>query len=175
MIDYCGAVPIDQGFGRDGIRAITERLHNGETVVVFPEGERTLDGGMNPLRPGVSLLLRDGDWPVMPVGIAGAFEAWPRGQTLPRPSPLFLPATDRGLGVVFGDCIAPEVYREWNRERLIAEFTLRIRNLHFEAESLRRNRKGESHAKTPRRKDIEWSGNALLMDVPPTPPQRLVN
>ncbi|CAN5440534.1 hypothetical protein BH11PLA2_BH11PLA2_24300 [soil metagenome] len=138
MIDYCGAVPIDQSFGRDGIRAITERLHNGETVAVFPEGERTLDGSMMPLKPGVSLLLRDGDFPIVPVGIAGAFEAWPRGQKLPHFGLLFLPANNKALSVVFGEAILPEVYREWERPRLMAELTLRIRNLQFEAESIRR-------------------------------------
>ena len=69
-IRWCGAVPIDQGFGRDGMRAITARLDRGEAVVVFPEGGRTDSGELKPLKPGVSLLLRHANWPVIPTGIA---------------------------------------------------------------------------------------------------------
>ena len=41
----------------------------------FPRGERTPDGQMLPLRPGVHLLIRRAESLILPVGIAGAYEA----------------------------------------------------------------------------------------------------
>ena len=50
-------VPIDQeGIGIEGIRNIIGRLEAGHAVLVFPEGERTSNGKMQPLKPGVALL-----------------------------------------------------------------------------------------------------------------------
>lgn len=137
FIRWCGALPIDQGFGREGIRDIATRLDAGEAVVVFPEGERTPTGKLQPLKAGISLLLRNGSWPVIPTGIAGAFAAWPRGQMLPRPAPVFLPPSRRCLGVHFGTPITPDVYRGWNRETLMRELTEQIARSQRLAEKVR--------------------------------------
>src|SRR6185436_3601001 len=93
LIRSLNAVPIDQeGIGKDGIRTILEQLQLGRAVVVFPEGERTPDGRMLPLKPGIHLLIKRTQAPIVPVGIAGAFDAWPRGRRFPMPAPLFWPA-----------------------------------------------------------------------------------
>src|SRR3954471_21386485 len=58
LIRMLNAVPIDQeGVGKDGIKTILGQLKLGQAVVVFPEGERTLTGSMNPLKPGIQLLI----------------------------------------------------------------------------------------------------------------------
>src|SRR5438552_5239233 len=89
LIRMLNAVPIDQeGVGKEGIKTILEQLRLGQAVVVFPEGERTHDGVMQPLRPGVQLLIKRAQVPIIPVGIAGAFEALPRWRWLPTPAPL---------------------------------------------------------------------------------------
>jgi 1-acyl-sn-glycerol-3-phosphate acyltransferase len=138
FIRWCGAVPIDQGFGRDGMRAVTDRLNKGEAVVVFPEGERTTTGDLQPLKPGISLLLRHAQWPIIPTGLAGAYAAWPRSQKLPRPGPLFLPPSDRTLAVHFDDAIEANQYSVWDRERLIQELAERIQNSQHRAARIRR-------------------------------------
>src|SRR5205823_5147389 len=52
-----GGVPIDQeGLGIAGLRTTLGQLRLGRAVVVFPEGERTPEGTMLPLKPGVHLL-----------------------------------------------------------------------------------------------------------------------
>ena len=88
MIRSLNAVPIDQeGVGKDGIRAILEQLQLGKAVVVFPEGSRTADGLMAPLRPGIHLLIKRTRVPIIPVGIAGGYDAWPiwrPGRSQPR-------------------------------------------------------------------------------------------
>src|SRR5262245_26508187 len=54
LISTYHAVPVDQeGVAKEGLRAILKLLGEGEAVVVFPEGTRTPDGKMSPLKPGI--------------------------------------------------------------------------------------------------------------------------
>ena len=60
------------------VRIALRRLRAGEAVGVFPEGERAWDGVLQPFRRGtLRLLLRTGV-PVVPAGISGSYDAWPR-------------------------------------------------------------------------------------------------
>ena len=69
MIRSLRAIPIDQeGIGIEGMRAILEQLEAGRAVLVFPEGERTYDGMIHTPRPGVALLIKKSQAPVVPVG-----------------------------------------------------------------------------------------------------------
>src|SRR5947209_4593098 len=66
-------VPVDQeGIAKEGLQIVLELLGRGAAVVIFPEGERSESGKMVPLKPGITLLLRRSEVPVLPVGIAGA-------------------------------------------------------------------------------------------------------
>jgi 1-acyl-sn-glycerol-3-phosphate acyltransferase len=80
-----GAIPVGGGrLGRDGLRRAASLLKRGHVVCVFPEGRLSRDGTLGrPLR-GVGHLARRAEVPVVPVGIAGAFRAWPRGALRPR-------------------------------------------------------------------------------------------
>ena len=90
LLETVNAVPIDQeGVGKEGIRNIIKKLQSGHAVLVFPEGERCWDGQFHALRPGVALLLDRVAVPIVPVGVAGPFDAWPRFRPFPSPSPLF--------------------------------------------------------------------------------------
>lgn len=59
-------------------------LQHGNNLVVFPEGQRSPDGHLLPLRPGLGLLMSRYPVPVVPVSIQGTFEAWPVGRKIPR-------------------------------------------------------------------------------------------
>ena len=48
------------------------------------------DGVMHRLKPGIMLLIKRTKATIVPMGIAGAVEAWPRWQPYPVPAPLFL-------------------------------------------------------------------------------------
>src|SRR5262249_47633615 len=103
LIRTLNALPLDQeGMAKDGLKAILAKLQAGEPVLVFPEGSRTDDGKLAKMQPGISLIIKRIGCPIVPVGIAGAFEAWPRGRALPMPSPIFLPATNRTIGIAIG-------------------------------------------------------------------------
>lgn len=133
-----GAVPIDRDAGKDGLQAVLTRLGEGRAVLMFPEGTRSEDGHIQPLKPGVSLLVKRADFPVVPCGVAGAFRAWPRHQKLPKLSPLFLPDAGRSIAVVFGEPVPPGFYRKMDREAILADLQSRITAVSEQAEELRR-------------------------------------
>ena len=60
-------------------------LDEGHALFVFPEGTRSHDGTLQKARDGASVLALRTGAPIVPVGIAGASERWPRGQKVPRP------------------------------------------------------------------------------------------
>ena len=71
-------VPIDREAARAGaIRELVARLERGFLVGMFPEGTRTADGRLGEFKPGFIALVRRSRLPIVPVGIAGAYEAYP--------------------------------------------------------------------------------------------------
>src|SRR6185369_4246968 len=81
------AIPIDRdGLGLAGLKETLKRLKRGEMVLIFPEGTRTPDGQVAPLKPGFCAIARRANVPLVPVAIDGAFDAWPRFSPVPRPA-----------------------------------------------------------------------------------------
>ncbi|QDT62960.1 lysophospholipid acyltransferase family protein [Calycomorphotria hydatis] len=85
--------------GGQSIREMRARMDNGFLVGMFPEGTRTSNGDVSEFKPGFLALLNRMQHPVYPVGIAGAYEALPRGAFFLRPG---------RVRVVFGEPIQPE-------------------------------------------------------------------
>ena len=84
LIRFYDAIPVKRdGMGISGLKETLKRLRRGELVLIFPEGTRTEDGNVATLKSGFCLLARKAGVPLIPVGIAGAYEAWPKGQQLP--------------------------------------------------------------------------------------------
>lgn len=139
IIRMLNAVPIDQeGLGIQGLRSILALLQAGRAVVIFPEGGRTWNGHLNPFQPGVQLLIKKTKAPVIPVGIAGAFEAWPRSRPLPVPAPLFLPARKGGIAVAVGRQLDARHYVELPRQQMLDELFRAVKGQCDAAERLRR-------------------------------------
>lgn len=139
LIRAYNAVPIDQeGIGKEGIRTILEQLQMGRAVLVFPEGERTPNGAMQPLKPGVHLIIKRADARIVPVGIAGAYDAWSRWRTLPLPAPLFMPDVHGSIGVVIGEPEDARRYAELPRDRALSALFERIAAVQRRAETIRR-------------------------------------
>lgn len=135
-----GAFQLNQeSGGKEGLKATLQLLKDGEGVVVFPEGGRTPDGKIHELKPGVMLLVRRANVPVLPVGIAGAFEAWPIWRYVPRAfCPIFLPAGKGGMALVVGKPMPPEHFANRSTEDVLAELHAILSDLHDQAERLRR-------------------------------------
>ncbi len=140
LIRMLNAVPIDQeGVGKEGIKTILEQLQRGRAVVVFPEGERTHDGAMQPLKPGIQLLIKRARAPIVPVGIAGAFEALPRWRTVPTLAPVFWPGCRARIAVSVGPPLDGRRYAEMSREESLRGLFERIAEQRQKAEKLRGN------------------------------------
>jgi len=76
------AIPVDQDRPDMGsLKTIIRKLKEGERVLVFPEGERTLDGTIGPAAPGIGLIAAKSGAVIQPVRIRGAREALPRGSS----------------------------------------------------------------------------------------------
>lgn len=80
LLPKLNVIPVDQeGTDRSALKALIRLLRQGEGVLVFPEGARTLDGSLQPALPGLGLVIAKTLAPVVPMRIFGAFEALPRG------------------------------------------------------------------------------------------------
>lgn len=86
LIATLNSTPIRQGAGdAAAMKATIEKMRNGRLMLVFPEGSRSPDGRMQPFQRGIAVLLKRAHCRIVPVGVAGTYEAWPRGQRLPVP------------------------------------------------------------------------------------------
>ncbi len=74
------AVPVDQDRpDMSSMKTVIRKLREGWRVLVFPEGQRTLDGSIGEAAPGVGLIAAKAGVPIQPVRISGADLALPRG------------------------------------------------------------------------------------------------
>lgn len=71
---------------RQSLHLCTELLANpGNVLIIFPEGTRTRTGAIGEFKPGIGALVAGCDVDVLPCHLDGAFAAWPKGRSLPRP------------------------------------------------------------------------------------------
>jgi 1-acyl-sn-glycerol-3-phosphate acyltransferase len=133
LINSLDAIPIDrEGVGLSGLKETLRRLKRGEMVLIFPEGTRTHDGELGPLKPGFCAIARRGEAPLLPVAIDGAFDAWPRWRLFPRYSM---------FRIVFGPPLAPEQLLAMSDAEIIEEIRRRMAQcLSSARDSLRRAR-----------------------------------
>lgn len=75
---------------RKTMETAEQRISGGMSVVVFPEGSRTLDGRMHRFRRGAFILAIEFGLPVVPITIDGAYSVMPRKARLPRPGTITL-------------------------------------------------------------------------------------
>ncbi len=79
------AIPVDQDRpDMTSLKTIIRKLKEGNRVLIFPEGERTLTGEIGSSAAGIGLVAVKAGVPIQPVRISGAFEALPRGSSRVR-------------------------------------------------------------------------------------------
>lgn len=84
-----GVIPIRDGrFQPSAYRQLLATLANGDIVGVFPEGWITRDGTLRPAQRGIIAFAARAGVPIVPVGLAGAFAAFPRDASFPRRHPV---------------------------------------------------------------------------------------
>lgn len=78
---YSEQILVDRSSAMAMAKSIIEarkRLRNGMSLVVFPEGTRTLDGKMNSFKKGAFKLATDFKLPIVPLTIDGSYKILPR-------------------------------------------------------------------------------------------------
>lgn len=122
LIQSLDAIPIDrEGLGLSGLKETLRRVKRGEMVLIFPEGTRSPDGEVAALKPGFSALARRAKVPLLPIGIDGAYQAWPRDHAFPGLSTIH---------VHVGEPIPAEEAATADERELVAEVERRIRACH---------------------------------------------
>jgi 1-acyl-sn-glycerol-3-phosphate acyltransferase len=109
VIEYYNAFPIRRDTADlRGLKELIRRLRQGRVVLTFPEGTRSEDGSIGPMRAGVALAARRLDVPVVPTLILGALQVWPRSRRWPRPHPVL---------VSYAKPVYPDEHEELTDER----------------------------------------------------------
>ena len=92
-------VPIDPDAALiPAMRAGAYGLRRGKVLLLYPEGERTLDGAPKKFKRGAAILAVHLGVPIVPVAIDGFFEVWPRGKPYQGYAP---------IRIAFGEPIVP--------------------------------------------------------------------
>jgi len=76
-----GHIFIDRTIGIEAnksIEAAKKKLQNGVSVLIFPEGSRTLDGKMQRFKRGAFRIAADLHLPILPITLKGSFDRLPR-------------------------------------------------------------------------------------------------
>lgn len=85
--EWLGAFPIDRDKAdRESLMNVVKLINNGELVLIYPEGTRSLDGKMQPFKPGVLFTQKLSGCEIIPAGIQGSYDVLPSGKLLPRPA-----------------------------------------------------------------------------------------
>lgn len=83
-----GYIPIDRSHGRRALKSLDEaaqRIKAGASVVIFPEGTRSMDGLLQPFKAGTMVLAIKAGVPVVPVAILGTHNVLPKKKLLTKP------------------------------------------------------------------------------------------
>lgn len=83
-----GYIPVDRSHGRAAMQSLEEaaaRIAAGTSVIIFPEGTRSIDGRLQPFKSGTMLLAIKSKVPLVPVAIIGTHTILPKGKLLATP------------------------------------------------------------------------------------------
>ena len=79
-------IPIKrEGNDVSALKQALRLLHAGEIIGIFPEGARSQSGKLMAGEPGVALIALKAGAPIVPIGISGAYQAFPKGAHFPKP------------------------------------------------------------------------------------------
>ena len=129
LIRVLNAIEIDrERGGLSGLKEMLRRLKQQDRVLLFPEGTRTTDGEIGPLKPGFIPIARRSRVPLIPVALEGAYDCVPKGSKLFRIRP---------ISICVGVPLQANEYETLTDEQLLSELTARLHALHDRAKQLR--------------------------------------
>jgi 1-acyl-sn-glycerol-3-phosphate acyltransferase len=113
-----GYIPVNRSDRREALLSMDRAarlIAGGRSVVVFPEGTRSPDGRLLPLKKGGFMLALKSQVPIVPVAIHGTGRLLPKGSRLLRGGSVRVdilpPIPTAGLGTADRDRLMDEVHR----------------------------------------------------------------
>lgn len=88
------------------MKAAAFGLAHGKALMLFPEGERSIDGTVKRFKKGAVILSRQLQVPIVPVAIRGAFELWPRNRGINWK--MLMPWSGHRIHLSYGRPVAPD-------------------------------------------------------------------
>lgn len=108
-----GYISIDRGDRKaafESLRQAAEKIRGGFSVLIFPEGTRSLDGSLRPFKKGGFVMAIAAGVPIVPVAVRGTYEILPKNSMLIRP---------RDVTVNIGEPIGTERFKPNDKEALM--------------------------------------------------------
>jgi len=93
IIRRLGMIPISQSNARRALASLVEAakaIEDGTSIVILPEGGRTLDGRLQPFKSGSFLLAKRAGVDLVPMALVGAYDIKRKGHWLIRPGRMTL-------------------------------------------------------------------------------------
>ncbi|MGD8314357.1 MAG: lysophospholipid acyltransferase family protein [Syntrophobacterales bacterium] len=115
-----GYIPIDRSNRKEAFKSIdlaAARVREGTSVVIFPEGTRTVNGTLQSFKKGGFHLAIKSKRPIVPVSLSGTFAILPKKGFRIRPQPVL---------IHLGDPVPTQDVRVQDRDWLISEIRRRI-------------------------------------------------
>ena len=114
-----GYISIDRSNRKSAMRSLVraaETIRGGTSVLIFPEGTRSLDGNLQPFKKGGFVLTVDAGVPVIPMIICGTWPIMPKNSWMIRPQPVTLhilpPVDTADFNRKTKDDLMDKVYRQ---------------------------------------------------------------
>ncbi len=82
-LNIIGCIPVERENPREGLKSLIaaiEKVKKGNSIVIFPEGTRSLDGKLLPFKSGGFIIAIKSGCPIVPVAIKGSREVLPKGR-----------------------------------------------------------------------------------------------
>ena len=128
MIRMLNAIPVRQGEGdRAAMKQCIEVLKQGQALLIFPEGSRTLSGRTEAFESGLMLIIKRARPTVLPAAVGGAYDVWPRERK--RPKPL------GRMGAMYGQPIKAEELLAMDEAEALETLRQRVQALQDEVET----------------------------------------
>jgi 1-acyl-sn-glycerol-3-phosphate acyltransferase len=102
------------------MKATAKVIKGGKSIVVLPEGHRTLDGKLRSFKKLPFHLAKQAGVPIIPIGLSGLFRLKKKGSWLIQPG---------AIEIKFGEPLEPEVISQLSTEELCDKVRSEIETL----------------------------------------------
>lgn len=120
-----GMVFVDRKRSKKAIESLKragELIRNGADIVAYPEGTRSPDGSIRPLKKGIFVVAIEAGVPIVPVALEGTYKVMPKNTFRVRPAE---------IKVAIGEPISTAEYAYEDRERLAQKVYDELVDLHL--------------------------------------------